>query len=147
MKLFLTSVIGYTLTTTMNYSVIIYKEEHKQGFDSSLNKIILGDVPQLKHVHYHILLKYFKTEKNLRSSLSALLQCEVPNQKELISSIKYSILTNQYKIRTLQFSPDDTVEDDDMDPWEYITELCDTIGTETHRSRKLARIRSNQYGL
>jgi len=126
-----------------------YKEEHKQGFDSSLNKIILGDVPQLKQVHYHILLKYFKTDKNLKTSLFAIRQCEVPNQKELISSIKYSILTNQYRIRTLQFSPDDTVDDDDLDPWEYITELDDTIGTETHRSKKLARMRSriNQYGL
>jgi hypothetical protein len=120
-----------------------YKEEHKQGFDSSLNKIILGDVPQLKQVHYHILLKYFKTDKNLKTSLFALLQCAVPNQKELIYSIKYSILTNQYRIRTLQFSPDDTIDEDDLDPWEYISELDDTIGTETHRSRKLARMRQH----
>jgi hypothetical protein len=131
----------------MNYSVIIYKEQHKQGFDSSLNKIILGDVPQLREVYYHILLKYFKTDKNLRSSLLALKHCAVPNQGELISSIKYSILTNQYRIRTLQFSPDDTVDDDDMDPWEYITELYDTIGTETHRSRKMAKMRSEKNRL
>ena len=91
----------------------------------------------------------FKTDKNLKTSLFALRQCEVPNQKELISSIKYSILTNQYRIRTLQFSPHDTVDDDDLDPWEYISELYDTIGTETQRSRKLARMRGqiNQYGL
>ena len=125
-----------------------YKEEHKKGFDSSLNKIILGDVPQLKQVHYHILLKYFKTDKNLKTSMFALQHCAVPNQKELISSIKYSILTNQYRIRTLQFSPDDTVDEDDLDPWEYISELDDTIGTETHRSRKLARMREhiNRFG-
>lgn len=126
-----------------------YKEEHKQGFDLSLNKIILGDVPQLKQVHYHILLKFFKTDKNLKTSLFALRHCALPNQKELISSIKYSILTNQYRIRTLQFSPDDTVDNDDMDPWDNISELNDTIGTETYRSRKLARMRGhiNQYGL
>jgi hypothetical protein len=93
-------------------------------------------------------LKYYKTEKNLKTSLQCSEHCALPNQKELISSIKYSILTNQYRIRTLQFSPDDTVDDDDLDPWEYISELCDTIGSETHRSRKLARMRAynDKYG-
>jgi hypothetical protein len=132
----------------MSQSVITFFE-HKEAFASTLNKIILNDVPQLKQVYYHILLKYYKTKKNLKTMLQCLEHCAVPNQKELISSIKYSILTNQYRIRTIQFSPDDTVDEDDLDPWEYISELYDTIGTETHRSRKLARMRAynSQYGL
>jgi hypothetical protein len=132
----------------MSQSVITFFE-HKEAFASTLDKIILNDVPQLKQVYYHILLKYYKTEKNLKTTLQCLEHCVLPNQKELISSIKYSILTNQYKIRTIQFSPDDTVDEDDLDPWEYISELYDTIGTETHRSRKLARMRAynHQYGL
>jgi predicted NBD/HSP70 family sugar kinase len=37
----------------------------------------------------------------------------------LIDSIKESILTTRYKIRDLQFSEDDTVDDEDLEPWEY----------------------------
>jgi hypothetical protein len=47
----------------MNYSVIIYKEEHKQGFDSSLNKnsydiFMLGMtiVHAMHQLHYDIFL-------------------------------------------------------------------------------------------
>jgi hypothetical protein len=124
----------------MNYSTIIQKEAHKIAFEPSLEKIFWSDHNSLKQIHYHVLMNYYKTEKNLTTSIYAIQKCLLPNKQELIASIKEAILTTRYKIRDLQFSQDDTVDDDDLDPWEPIAdteEIHNLTPYETRRSQKL----------
>jgi hypothetical protein len=124
----------------MNYSSIIEKQSHQIAFESSLEKIFWSGHCSLKQIHYHVLMNYYKTEKNLRTSLYAIEKCLLPNKNELISSINETILTTRYKIRDLQFSEDDTVDDDDLDPWEYFAdteEIHNITIYETRRAEKL----------
>ena len=92
-------------------------------------------------------MNYYKTEKNLKTSLYAIQKCLLPNKEEMISSIKETIRTTRYKIRDLQFSQDDDVDEEDLDPWEYIadTEEIHRITLyETSLARKLAKLREQQ---
>ena len=131
----------------MNYSTIIHKEAHRVAFESSLEIIFWSGHKPLKQVHYHVLMNYYKTEKNLNTSIFAIQKCLLPNKAELIASIKESILTTRYKIRDLQFSEDDTVDDEDLDPWEYIAdteEIHRITPYETRRAQKLKIQRENE---
>jgi hypothetical protein len=124
----------------MNYSTIIDKEAHRFAFGSSLERIFWSDHRQLKQIHYHVLMNHYKTEKNLKSSLYAIEKCLIPNKAEMVSSIEETIRTTRYKIRDLQFSEDDNVDDDDLDPWEYtadLDEIHNLVPYETRRAQKL----------
>jgi hypothetical protein len=131
----------------MNYSTIIQKEDHRVAFASSLEIIFWSDHKSLKQIHYHVLMNYYKTEKNLNTSLYAIEKCLIPNKEELISSIKETIRTTRYKIRDLQFSEDDDVDEDDLEPWEYTADLddiCNLVPYQTRRAEKLAKLRTQQ---
>ena len=131
----------------MNYSTIIHKETHRVAFASCLDIIFWSGYGSLKQIHYHVLMNYYKTEKNLTTSILAIQKCLLPNKKELIASIKETILTTRYKIRDLQFSQDDTVDEDDLDPWEYIAdteEVHRITRYETRREQKLRIQRENE---
>lgn len=136
-----------TTNQTMNYSIIIQKEAHRDAFASSLEIIFWSGHMSLKQIHYHVLMNYYKTEKNLKTSIFAIQKCLLPNKAELIASIKESILTTRYKIRDLQFSEDDTVDDEDLDPWEYIEDTEENhriTPYETRRAQKLRIQRENE---
>ena len=136
-----------TINYKMNYSTIIQKEAHRVAFASSLEIIFWSGYLQLKQIHYHVLMNYYKTEKNLKTSIFAIEKCLLPNKAELIASIKESILTTRYKIRDLQFSEDDTVDDEDLDPWEYVAdteEVHRITQYETRRGQKLRIQRENE---
>ena len=131
----------------MNYSTIIQKEAHRVAFAASLEIIFWSGYGSLKQIHYHVLMNYYKTEKNLNTSIFAIQKCLLPNKAELIASIKESILTTRYKIRDLQFSENDTVDDEDLDPWEYIAdteEVHRITPYETRRAQKLRIQRENE---
>ena len=131
----------------MNYSTIIQKEAHRVALASSLEIIFWSGYKSLKQIHYHVLMNYYKTEKNLKTSLYAIEKCLIPNKAELIASIKETIRTTRYKIRDLQFSEDDTVDEDDLEPWEYTADLDDIhnlVPYQTSRSRKLTKLRYQQ---
>ena len=131
----------------MNYSTIIQREAHRFAFESTLEIIFWSGYKSLKQVHYHVLMNYYKTEKNLKTSIFAVQKCLLPNKAELIASIKESILTTRYKIRDLQFSEDDTVDDEDLDPWEYVAdteEVHRITPYETRRAQKLKIQRENE---
>jgi hypothetical protein len=124
----------------MNYSTIIDKETHQVKFESSLEKIFWSDSKSLKQIHYHVLMNYYKTEKNLKATLYAIEKCLIPNKTEMIASIEETIRITRYKIRDIQFSENDTVDDDDLDPWEYtadLDEIHNLVPYETRRSQKL----------
>jgi len=131
----------------MNYSTIIHKEAHRVAFASSLEIIFWSGYRSLKQIHYHVLMNYYKTEKNLTTSIFAIQKSLIPNKKELIASIKETILTTRYKIRDLQFSRDDTVDEEDLDPWEYIADTEEVYRItlyETRREQKLRIQRENE---
>lgn len=125
----------------MNYSAIIQKEAHRFAFESSLEVIFWSGYKQLKQVHYHVLMNYYKTEKNLKTSLYAIKKCLIPNKEEIISSIKETIRTTRYKIRDLQFSEDDTVDEEDLDPWEYIADTEEIHNIELYETRRAQKLR------
>jgi hypothetical protein len=131
----------------MNYSTIIHKEAHRSAFASSLEIIFWSGYKSLKQIHYHVLMNYYKTEKNLKTSLYAIQKCLIPNKEEIIASIKETIRTTRYKIRDLQFSEDDDVDEDDLEPWEYTADLDDIhnlVPYQTNRARKLTKLRVQQ---
>jgi hypothetical protein len=128
----------------MNYSIIIQKEAHRKAIASSLEIIYWSGHKSLKQIHYYVLMNLYKTEKNLKTSLYAIEKCLIPNKAEMIASIKETIRTTRYKIRDLQFSEDDDVDEDDLEPWEYTADLDDIdnlIPYQTSRGRKLAKLR------
>jgi len=125
----------------MNYSIVIQKEAHKIAFASSLEKIFWSDHTPLKQIHYHVLMNYYKTEKNLKTSIFAMEKCLLPNKKELIASINEAILTTRYKIRDLQFAEDDTVDEDDLDPWEYFADTEEIHKLEIYETRRAEKLR------
>jgi hypothetical protein len=125
----------------MNYSIVIQKEAHKIAFESSLDIIFWGGYKSLKQIHYHVLMNYYKTEKNLKTSIFAIEKCLLPNKAELIASINESILTTRYKIRDLQFSQDDTVDDEDLDPWECIADTEEIHKIEVYETRRAQKMR------
>jgi len=128
----------------MNYSTIIHKEAHIVALASSLEKIFWSDYNSLKQIHYHVLMNYYKTEKNLRTSLYAIEKCLLPNKAELIASINESILTTRYKIRDLQFSEDDDVDDEDLDPWENIADTEEIHKIEVYETRRTQKLRNQR---
>ena len=125
----------------MNYSTIIHKEAHRIAFATSLEIIFWSGHRSLKQVHYHVLMNYYKTEKNLKTSIIAIQKCLLPNKAELISSIKETILVTRYKIRDLQFSQDDTVDEDDLDPWEYIADTEENHRITLYETRRAQKLR------
>ena len=136
-----------TINFKMNYSTIIQKEAHIFAFESTLEKIFWSDYNSLKQIHYHVLMNLYKTEKNLKTSLYAIEKCLIPNKEEMIASIKETIRTTRYKIRNLQFSEDDDVDEDDLEPWEYTADLddiCNLVPYQTRRAEKLANLRTQQ---
>ena len=136
-----------TINYKMNYSTIIQKEAHRNAFASSLDIIFWSGYGDLKQIHYHVLMNHYKTEKNLKTSIFAIQKCLLPNKTDLIASIKEAILTTRYKIRDLQFSEDDTVDDEDLDPWEYIADTEENhriTPYETRRGQKLRIQRENE---
>lgn len=131
----------------MNYSTIIHKEAHRKAIASSLEIIFWSGHKSLKQIHYYVLMNYYKTEKNLKTSLYAIEKCLIPNKEEMIASIKETIRTTRYKIRDLQFSEDDDVDEDDLDPWEYtadLDEMHNFVPYETRRGQKLNKLRIQQ---
>jgi hypothetical protein len=131
----------------MNYSFVTQKEAHRVAFASSLEIIFWSDHKSLKQIHYYVLMNYYKTEKNLKTSLYAIEKCLIPNKEEMIASLKETIRTTRYKIRDLQFSENDDVDEDDLEPWEYTADLDDIhnlVPYQTSRSRKLAKLRAQQ---
>ena len=133
-----------TINFKMNYSTIIQKEAHIFAFESTLEKIFWSDYNSLKQIHYHVLMNYYKTEKNLRTSLYAIEKCLLPNKAELIASINESILTTRYKIRDLQFSEDDDVDDEDLDPWENIADTEEIHKIEVYETRRAQKLRNQR---
>ena len=125
----------------MNYSTIIHKEAHRVDFASSLEIIFWSGHKSLKQVHYHVLMNYYKTEKNLNTSILAIQKCLLSNKAELISSIKETILVTRYKIRDLQFSQDDTVDEEDLDPWEYIADTEENHRITLYETRRAQKLR------
>jgi hypothetical protein len=125
----------------MNYSAIIQKESHRVAFESSLEIIFWGGYKQLKQVHYHVLMNYYKTEKNLKTSLYAIKKCLLPNKEQLIASTNEAILNTRYKIRDLQFSEDDIVDEEDLDPWEYIADTEEIHNIEIYETRRAQKLR------
>ena len=125
----------------MNYSTIIHKEAHRIAFATSLEIIFWSGHRSLKQVHYHVLMNYYKTEKNLKTSIIAIQKSLLPNKAELISSIKETILVTRYKIRDLQFSQDDTVDEDDLDPWEYIADTEENHRITLYETRRAQKLR------
>jgi len=125
----------------MNYSTIINKEAHRVAFASSLEIIFWSGYKSLKQVHYHVLMNYCKTEKNLNTSLYAIKKCLLPNKAEMMASIKETIQTIRYKIRDIQFSEDDTVDEDDLDPWEYISDTEEIHQMELYETRRGQKLR------
>lgn len=131
----------------MNYSTIIHKEAHRVALASSLEIIYWSGHKSLKQIHYYVLMNYYKTEKNLKTSLYAIEKCLIPNKEEMIASIKDTIRTTRYKIRDLQFDENDDVDEDDLEPWEYTADLDDIhnlVPYKTNRARKLEKLRYQQ---